>query len=291
MDRHDLIIIGGGAGGIAAVDAALRRGSDAAARAGRPDGWRLHLHRLRALEGAHRRRSPRRVPSPRPSPRRSGPSARSLRSRPPTSSERGAPGHRGPGPVPDPGRRSRSTASAIGRDAHRHRHRRHAAVPPIDGLRAVEAAHQRLVVGPRRTCPRHSPSWAAGPIGVELAQALARLGVAVTVFEGEDGILGREEPRTAEIVADALRADGVDIRLGEFVAQVERLGSGRVGRAHAVGSRPSRPTTCSRPSAAGPSPTASTSSTPACGSTDDGYIESPTTAWPPAHRGSTPWAT
>ena len=49
-----------------------------------------------------------------------------------------------------------------------------------------------------------------GAIGVELAQMFARYGSAVTVVEAIDRLLPPEEPEAGEVVATALRADGVD---------------------------------------------------------------------------------
>jgi pyruvate/2-oxoglutarate dehydrogenase complex dihydrolipoamide dehydrogenase (E3) component len=53
-----------------------------------------------------------------------------------------------------------------------------------------------------------------GPIGCELAQAFARLGSQVTQVESAARILGREDPEVAELVAQSLRSDGIDLRLG-----------------------------------------------------------------------------
>ncbi len=50
-----------------------------------------------------------------------------------------------------------------------------------------------------------------GPIGCELAQAFARLGVKVTMIARARRILDREEERVSAVVAKQLRADGVRI--------------------------------------------------------------------------------
>jgi pyruvate/2-oxoglutarate dehydrogenase complex dihydrolipoamide dehydrogenase (E3) component len=52
-----------------------------------------------------------------------------------------------------------------------------------------------------------------GPTGVELAQALARLGVAVTLVERGPRLLPAEEPSLTAELTDVLRTDGVDVRL------------------------------------------------------------------------------
>ncbi len=58
----------------------------------------------------------------------------------------------------------------------------------------------------------------AGPIGCELAQAFARLGSQVTLVDAEERILPREDEDVAGVVAEALEADGIRLRLGWRVA-------------------------------------------------------------------------
>jgi pyruvate/2-oxoglutarate dehydrogenase complex dihydrolipoamide dehydrogenase (E3) component len=53
-----------------------------------------------------------------------------------------------------------------------------------------------------------------GPIGVEMAQAITRLGASVTIVERSDHLLPREPRALGEGVAAALRGDGVVLRLG-----------------------------------------------------------------------------
>ena len=60
-----------------------------------------------------------------------------------------------------------------------------------------------------------------GPTGCELAQALARLGVEVTLFEVADRVLPAEEAEASEIVAAALAADGVEVQTSTPVTAVE----------------------------------------------------------------------
>jgi pyruvate/2-oxoglutarate dehydrogenase complex dihydrolipoamide dehydrogenase (E3) component len=64
-----------------------------------------------------------------------------------------------------------------------------------------------------------------GPIGVELAQAFARLGIATTMLQRDDRILLREEPQLAENLQAALRSEGVTLHLRAEVTAV-RVGGG-----------------------------------------------------------------
>ncbi|WP_375461359.1 dihydrolipoyl dehydrogenase [uncultured Enterovirga sp.] len=64
--------------------------------------------------------------------------------------------------------------------------------------------------------PEPPPSLAvigAGPLGIELAQAFARLGTRVTVFDKADRIAGLADPAAAGIVRDLLSVE-IELRLG-----------------------------------------------------------------------------
>lgn len=65
-----------------------------------------------------------------------------------------------------------------------------------------------------------------GAVGCELAQVFARFGASVTLVESADRLLGKERPEVADLLAEALRADGVDVRLSTTVERVEQGGAG-----------------------------------------------------------------
>jgi pyruvate/2-oxoglutarate dehydrogenase complex dihydrolipoamide dehydrogenase (E3) component len=75
----------------------------------------------------------------------------------------------------------------------------------------------------------------AGPIGCELAQCFARLGVRVTLLEVAPQILVREDPDAAAIVQDALLRDGVELLLGAKLERVERNGAAKLLHVTAAG--------------------------------------------------------
>jgi pyruvate/2-oxoglutarate dehydrogenase complex dihydrolipoamide dehydrogenase (E3) component len=64
-----------------------------------------------------------------------------------------------------------------------------------------------------------------GPVGVELAQTLARLGVPTTVVEAAPRLLPREEPDLSERLTEILRRDGVVVRLGAAATSLRVEGS------------------------------------------------------------------
>lgn len=93
-------------------------------------------------------------------------------------------------------------------------------VPPVPGL-AESGYLDHESLWELRERPRRLTVIGGGPIGVEMAQAFQRLGSAVTMVEVEDRILMREEPELAGRVRLALEADGVRILTGRPVERVE----------------------------------------------------------------------
>ena len=97
------------------------------------------------------------------------------------------------------------------------------AVPPVQGLAAAEPLTNENVFE-LSARPARLAVLGGGPIGVELGQAFARLGTAVTLVESVDRLLPREEPEASTVVAEALAADGVLLRVGRRVERVLRRG-------------------------------------------------------------------
>ncbi len=95
--------------------------------------------------------------------------------------------------------------------------------PPIPGLGSCGYLTNETIFNTTRRPPRLG-ILGAGPIGVELAQAFARFGSRVTLFDIADQVLIREDPEAAAIVQEALVEDGVELELGCAVERVERQG-------------------------------------------------------------------
>jgi pyruvate/2-oxoglutarate dehydrogenase complex dihydrolipoamide dehydrogenase (E3) component len=96
------------------------------------------------------------------------------------------------------------------------------AVPPIPGLAAVPYLTNESLFDLTRL-PRRLAIIGAGPIGMEMAQAFARLDAEVTVVE-PDRVLSREDPEAALVVRKALEADGVVFREGFRIDSVDGAG-------------------------------------------------------------------
>lgn len=70
--------------------------------------------------------------------------------------------------------------------------------------------------------PKQLVILGAGPIGCELAQAFARLGSSVTIIEKAERILAREDRAVAELAAQALQADGIQLLTAHQVLGFEQ---------------------------------------------------------------------
>ncbi|MGA7689049.1 MAG: FAD-dependent oxidoreductase [Jiangellales bacterium] len=92
-------------------------------------------------------------------------------------------------------------------------------VPPVEGMNAADVLTSETVWDLDALPPRMLVVG-GGPVGCELSQAFARLGSRVTLVEGTHRLLPREDPEAASIIAAALAADGVDVRLGHRVQRV-----------------------------------------------------------------------
>ena len=93
--------------------------------------------------------------------------------------------------------------------------------PPIPGLSVAECLTSDTIWEISKL-PERLVVLGGGPIGCELAQALARFGAAVTVVEMADRILLREDPDAAAAVASALEEDGVRLLTAHKATRVEQ---------------------------------------------------------------------
>ncbi len=94
------------------------------------------------------------------------------------------------------------------------------AEPPIPGLSEAGYLTSESFFEQDR-CPASLVFIGGGPIAIELAQACCRLGVRVTVLQKDPRILARDEPELTGRLAELLRVEGVDLRLGAEATAVE----------------------------------------------------------------------
>ena len=98
------------------------------------------------------------------------------------------------------------------------------AIPPVPGLRELPGLWTDREVTGLTEVPARLLVLGGGPIGVEMAQAVRRLGASVTLVERGEHLLPREPRALGEGVAEALRQDGVELRLGAAPAAARRDG-------------------------------------------------------------------
>jgi len=95
-------------------------------------------------------------------------------------------------------------------------------VPPIPGLTDVGFLTSDTVWGLTKL-PKRLVVLGGGPIGCELAQSFARLGSQVTQVEMQPRVMAREDLDAAELVAQSLRDDGVELLTGHQAMRCETV--------------------------------------------------------------------
>jgi pyruvate/2-oxoglutarate dehydrogenase complex dihydrolipoamide dehydrogenase (E3) component len=101
-----------------------------------------------------------------------------------------------------------------------------AAMPPIEGLEEAKPWNNRDATTAKQA-PASMVILGGGPVGTEMAQAWSSFGTEIVLLQGGDRLLPRDEPFAGEMVADALRERGVDVRTGARAESVRRE-SGKV---------------------------------------------------------------
>jgi dihydrolipoamide dehydrogenase len=97
--------------------------------------------------------------------------------------------------------------------------------PPVEGLPDVPTWTSAEALS-SQDLPRHLIVMGAGPAGCELTQVYAAFGSQVTLIEAEPQVLPDEAPFTGEILSDALRRRGADLRLGSPVVKAASMDKG-----------------------------------------------------------------
>ncbi|MDP9070650.1 MAG: FAD-dependent oxidoreductase [Actinomycetota bacterium] len=110
--------------------------------------------------------------------------------------------------------------------------------PPVPGLAEAGFLTSENVFELEQA-PASIVAIGGGPIAIELAQGLNRLGVRVTVLQRGPAVLSRDEPELVALLTRRLLAEGVDLRLDVETERVEVVGAKKV--VHGTeGGRPAR---------------------------------------------------
>ena len=79
-------------------------------------------------------------------------------------------------------------------------------MPPVPGLRELDGVWTNREVTGMKAVPRRLLILGGGPVGVEMAQAVRRLGGEVALVEGAEHVLAREPAPLGEALGEVLRA-------------------------------------------------------------------------------------
>ena len=97
-------------------------------------------------------------------------------------------------------------------------------IPPIPGLRELDGIWTNREATGMKAVPRRLLVLGGGPVGVELAQAVRRLGGEVALVEGAGHVLAREPAPLGEALGEVLRRDGIELVVGLHVSAARRDG-------------------------------------------------------------------
>ena len=98
-------------------------------------------------------------------------------------------------------------------------------VPPVSGLAGVPYLTNENVFG-LTELPASLAILGGGPVGCELAQALARLGSRVTLVEAAPRLLPSADPAAATVISEVFAAEGITVRTGSPVETVTSIQNG-----------------------------------------------------------------
>jgi pyruvate/2-oxoglutarate dehydrogenase complex dihydrolipoamide dehydrogenase (E3) component len=97
-------------------------------------------------------------------------------------------------------------------------------VPPLPGLADLDGLWGTRQATSMKAVPRRMLVLGGGPAGIELAQVVRRLGGEAVVVEGADRVLPREAAPLGQALSEALRQDGIELKLGQHASAARRDG-------------------------------------------------------------------
>jgi pyruvate/2-oxoglutarate dehydrogenase complex dihydrolipoamide dehydrogenase (E3) component len=95
-------------------------------------------------------------------------------------------------------------------------------IPPVPGLRELDGVWTNREATAMTAVPRRLLILGGGPVGVEMAQVVRRLGGEVVLVEGSGHVLAREPAALGEALGEVLRRDGVELILGVHAIAARR---------------------------------------------------------------------
>jgi dihydrolipoamide dehydrogenase len=99
-----------------------------------------------------------------------------------------------------------------------------AVVPPIPGLRELDGTWTNREATAMKAVPRSLLVLGGGAVGVELAQAVRRMGGEVALVEAAEHLLPREPAPLGQALGEVLRREGIEVVLGVQATAARRDG-------------------------------------------------------------------
>jgi pyruvate/2-oxoglutarate dehydrogenase complex dihydrolipoamide dehydrogenase (E3) component len=90
-------------------------------------------------------------------------------------------------------------------------------VPPVPGLRELDGVWSNREVTSMKAVPRRLLILGGGPVGVEMAQAVRRLGGGAVIVDTSEHVLAREPAPLGEALGEVLGREGVELVLSATV--------------------------------------------------------------------------
>ena len=97
-------------------------------------------------------------------------------------------------------------------------------IPPVPGLRELDGIWTNREATGMTAVPKRLLVLGGGPVGVEMAQAVRRLGSEAAIVEGAEHLLSREAAGLGEALAEVLRGEGIELALSVHAAAARRDG-------------------------------------------------------------------
>ena len=97
-------------------------------------------------------------------------------------------------------------------------------IPPVTGLRELEGIWTNREATGMKSVPRRLLVLGGGAVGVEIAQAVRRLGGEVVLVDHSERVLSREAAPLGDALGEVLRHDGIEVILGAKASAARRDG-------------------------------------------------------------------
>jgi pyruvate/2-oxoglutarate dehydrogenase complex dihydrolipoamide dehydrogenase (E3) component len=97
-------------------------------------------------------------------------------------------------------------------------------IPPVPGLQELQGIWTNREVTSMKAVPRRLLVLGAGAVGVEMAQAVRRLGGEVALVVNTPYVLPREPRALGEALTEVLRRDGIELAIGVRATRAGRTG-------------------------------------------------------------------